>query len=114
MLQGSVGYVCLLLAGHSERAWSNQISSAGRLLQVGSCPPTEEGQPVRVVRRPGIWSGGGQVELARHIIQVCSSFVLTAGTQGTKCSTQAKPWPGRISKYFVQIQTRFFFTVIIY
>lgn len=34
VLHGSVGYLCLLLAGHSEWPWSNRISSTDRLLQV--------------------------------------------------------------------------------
>lgn len=52
---------------------------------VGGATPQN---PVGALSRAGFWSGKEQAESARCIMQVCSSFVLTTGTQGT----QAKPW----------------------
>lgn len=88
-----------------ESAGSEQLDQLPRQTPVGDVTPQN---PVGAERSAGFWSGKEQVELARCTVHVCSSFVLTTGTQGT----QAKPWPDypnmlRKSKHI------FFCTVII-
>lgn len=75
---------------------TEQLDQPPEQTPVGGVTPQN---PVGAVSRAGFWSRKEQAKLARCIVQVCSSFVLTTGTSGLTGQSLAK-----LSKYVVQIQ----------
>lgn len=86
-------------------AGTEQLDQLPVQTPVGGVTPQN---PVGAGRSAGFWSEKEQAELARCTVQVCSSFVLTTGTQGT----QAKLWPD-YPNMLCKSKHIFFCTVII-